>query len=61
LKTLPIEAVQQTPAEVLKLPSLAQMHALTNYDAAYLAIAMQFNLPLATAISICGERLSRLV
>ena len=43
--------MQQTPAEVLKLPSLAQTHTLTNYDAAYLAIAMQFNLPLATVDS----------
>ena len=48
LQTLPIEAVQQTPAEVLELPALAQMHGLTNYDTAYLALALRFNLPIAT-------------
>jgi predicted nucleic acid-binding protein len=34
LKTLPIDAAQQLPNEVLELPSLAQSHGLTNYDAA---------------------------
>jgi predicted nucleic acid-binding protein len=48
LKALPIEAAQQTPADVLELPALAQKHALTNYDAAYLALAMRLGLPLAT-------------
>jgi predicted nucleic acid-binding protein len=48
LKALPIDAAQQTPAEILELPVLAQRHGLTNYDAAYLVLAMKFNLPLAT-------------
>jgi len=48
LKALPIEAAQQLPTELLELPALAQKHGLTNYDAAYLALAMRFRLPLAT-------------
>ncbi len=40
LKALPIEATEQLPAELLELPALAQKHSLTNYDAAYLAVAM---------------------
>jgi predicted nucleic acid-binding protein len=48
LKALPIEAAQQTPNEVLELPGVAQKHSLTNYDAAYLALALRFRLPLAT-------------
>lgn len=48
LQALPIDAGQQTPAEVLELPALARAHGLTNYDAAYLALAMRSNLPLAT-------------
>jgi predicted nucleic acid-binding protein len=36
LKALPIEAVPQSPAELLELPTLAQARGLTNYDAAYL-------------------------
>ena len=48
LKTLPIEAAQQTGADLLELPSLAQRHGLTNYDAAYLAVAINAGLPLAT-------------
>ena len=51
LKALPIEAAQQTPSEILELPALAQAHGLTNYDAAYLALALQFKLPLATSDS----------
>jgi predicted nucleic acid-binding protein len=47
LKALPIEAAQQTPSEILELPTLAQAHGLTNYDAAYLALALRFKLPLA--------------
>jgi predicted nucleic acid-binding protein len=34
--------------ELFELPALAQKHTLTNYDAAYLALAMQLRLPLAT-------------
>ena len=48
LKTLPIDAAQQTPSEILELPIVANTRGLTNYDAAYLAIAIRFNLPLAT-------------
>ena len=48
LKSLPIEAAAQTPDELLDLPALAQKHNLTNYDAAYLALALRFKLPLAT-------------
>jgi predicted nucleic acid-binding protein len=48
LKALPIQAAQQTPVEILELPALAQVRGLTNYDAAYLAVAKRFNLPLAT-------------
>jgi predicted nucleic acid-binding protein len=48
LKALPIDATQQTPAETLELPALAQRYGLTNYDAAYLGLAMSADLPLAT-------------
>jgi predicted nucleic acid-binding protein len=48
LKALPINAAEQAPSELLELPALAQKHSLTNYDAAYLALAMSLNLPLAT-------------
>jgi predicted nucleic acid-binding protein len=48
LKALPIQAAQQTPLEILELPALAQVRGLTNYDAAYLAVAKRFGLPLAT-------------
>ena len=51
LKALPIETTQETAAEILDLPALAQQHGLTNYDAAYLALALRFNLPLATTDS----------
>jgi len=48
LKNLPIEAAIQSPSEVLELPALAQIHSLTNYDAAYLLLALRLRLPLAT-------------
>ena len=48
LKALPIDAAEQVPTDLLELPVLAQKHSLTNYDAAYLALAMRLNLPLAT-------------
>jgi predicted nucleic acid-binding protein len=48
LKALPIQVAQQTPAEILELPALAQVRGLTNYDAAYLAVAKRFGVPLAT-------------
>jgi hypothetical protein len=48
LKALPIDAAQQVPTEILELPAIAQKHSLTSYDAANLALAMRFRLPLAT-------------
>jgi predicted nucleic acid-binding protein len=48
LRALPVEAAPQFPAELLALPALAEKHSLTNYDAAYLGLAMRLNLPLAT-------------
>jgi predicted nucleic acid-binding protein len=48
LKDLPIDAAHQAPFDILELPVLAQSHDLTNYDAAYLALANRSNLPLAT-------------
>ncbi len=45
---LPIDAAEYTPAEILEIPALAEAHGLTNYDAAYLGVAMRFGLPLAT-------------
>lgn len=51
LKDLPIEAAQQTPSEIFDLPALAHAHGLTNYDEAYLALAIGSALPLATTDS----------
>ncbi len=48
LKALPIDAAQQAPSEILELPAIAQKHSLTNYDAAYIALALRLRLPLAT-------------
>ena len=48
LKNPPIDAAQQTPAEILELPSFARIHGLTNYDATYLALARRSAIPLAT-------------
>ncbi len=48
LKNLPIEAAPQVPVEILNLPTFAQTHSLTNYDAAYLSLALHLQLPLAT-------------
>jgi predicted nucleic acid-binding protein len=48
LKGLPIDSAQQTPFEILELPAFAQAQGLTNYDAAYLALAVRSKLPLAT-------------
>jgi len=52
LKALPIDVAQHTPSEILELPALAQTHGLTNYDAAYLAVAIRSGLPLATTDSL---------
>jgi len=51
LKTLPIDAVQEAPGEILDLRALARTQQLTTYDAAYLAMASRLNLPLATTDS----------
>lgn len=51
LRALPIEASVQAPSEIFDLPSVAQSYGLTNYDAAYLALALQLRLPLATTDS----------
>ena len=48
LKKLPIDPSQELPSEILELPAFAQAHGLTNYDAAYLALAVRSGLPLAT-------------
>jgi predicted nucleic acid-binding protein len=48
LRDLPIEVSAQTPAEILELTTLARHHNLTVYDSAYLALAKQLSLPLAT-------------
>lgn len=47
LKVLPIDSAPLIPSDTFELPMLA--HGLTNYDAAYLALALRFNVPLATA------------
>jgi len=52
LAVLPIDPEQQDAAEILELPSLARSHNLTNYDAAYLALAIRSSLPLATTDSL---------
>ncbi|MGC1187027.1 MAG: type II toxin-antitoxin system VapC family toxin [Candidatus Acidiferrales bacterium] len=52
LKALPIVAISQTPFEILELPALAKANGLTNYDAAYLFLAIRSNLPLATMDSL---------
>ena len=48
LRNLPINAAQQSAQEILELPAIAQAQGLTNYDAAYLGLAMKSHLSLAT-------------
>ena len=48
LRVLPIDAVGQTPEEIFDLPRTAVSYGLTSYDAAYVALALQSKLPLAT-------------
>jgi predicted nucleic acid-binding protein len=48
LGRLPVDAAQQSPPDVLGLPAIARNYGLTNYDAAYLALAQQLKVPLAT-------------
>jgi predicted nucleic acid-binding protein len=45
---LPILVDHTDPAIILKLPELAYSYDLTNYDAAYLELAIRRKLPLAT-------------
>lgn len=49
LRVLPIAAAEEEPSAVFELPALAGAHGLTNYDAAYLALAIRSGLPLATS------------
>jgi predicted nucleic acid-binding protein len=48
LKALPIEVAQESPSDILGLPDLALAYGLSAYDAAYLRLAKQFGLALAT-------------
>jgi predicted nucleic acid-binding protein len=48
LRQLPIDSTEQVASEILMLPTLAQTHQLTTYDAAYLALAEANHVPLAT-------------
>jgi predicted nucleic acid-binding protein len=48
LRALPIIIDQPEPESALKLPSLPLKHDLTVYDAAYLEMALRFDLPMAT-------------
>lgn len=48
LRSFPIDVAQQTTSEIFSLPAFAMAHGLTNYDAAYLSLAIGFQLPLAT-------------
>ena len=51
LKALPIDVAEESPAELLELPAFAYAHGLTNYDAAYLVLAIRSKLPIATTDS----------
>jgi predicted nucleic acid-binding protein len=51
LQALPIHTVEQSTTEIHGLPALAQSYGLTNYDAAYLALASRLQLPVATSDS----------
>ncbi len=55
LKDLPIDATEPTPADTLELPALALRYGLTNYDAAYLRLAITFSLPLASTDKLLRE------
>ena len=49
LESPPIYSVEQTVSELFALPRFAHLHSLTNYDAAYLTLALKLRLPLATS------------
>lgn len=48
LKALPVDTAHEAPLDLRDLPTLARIHGLTNYDAAYLSLAKKSSLPLAT-------------
>jgi predicted nucleic acid-binding protein len=48
VEALPIRVISQETNTILQLTRLAQAHSLTNYDAAYLDLASQLHLPLAS-------------
>jgi len=50
---LPISGDHGDPATILSLPDLAQFYDLTNYDAAYLELAMRRNLRLSRPMKPC--------
>ncbi|MGH9861485.1 MAG: type II toxin-antitoxin system VapC family toxin [Candidatus Acidiferrales bacterium] len=50
-RRLPIEVAHQSALEVLDLPRLALTPGLTCYDAAYLAVAVNARLPIASVDS----------
>jgi predicted nucleic acid-binding protein len=52
---MPIDATEPTPADTLELPTLALRYRLTNYDAAYLRLAIKFSVPLATTDELLRE------
>jgi predicted nucleic acid-binding protein len=66
LVALPIE-LQQFPAEVVfdRIQNLSRAHGLTAYDAAYLDLALDTGLPLATLdedlVRACNQARARLV
>jgi predicted nucleic acid-binding protein len=48
LRLLPLDIAPHTSSDILELPAFAIAQGLTNYDAAYLSLAVQRDLPLAT-------------
>lgn len=48
VRRLPVSADQIDPRAILNLTDLARTYELTNYDAAYLELAIRRKLPLAT-------------
>lgn len=55
LTKLPINIASNSPKELFDLPHLAQKYGLTNYDAAYLALAMKLGVPLATTDALLKQ------
>lgn len=48
LKTLPIDVEPADADRVMQLPDIALKHQLTDYDAAYVELALRLKLPIAT-------------